>query len=134
MTTHKYLIMSFCTALHAGIEIENRSSYPFIIKSITYEHNDGLRKTPYIEPTAITVAAHSRLRLPYGRPEPILLVSGVHNNITYTVSILPTGHGTLVITPDNRIELLGGVDLEEKVGIHNSFLSDRRDNFNIKML
>lgn len=121
MTKHWYLAVCICTALHAGIEIDNRSSYPFRITSLTYEHNDGLHKMPTIEFTADPVAAHSRISLPAGgRRESILQITGTHYGKTYAFSLSKGAQGVLMITPDNQIKLLGPMFLEEKNGIHIS--------------
>ena len=117
MKKNRFLLLFFAQALQAGIVIDNRSSNPFIIKSITYEQTDGLRKTPFIETTAITVAPNSRLHLPIERSEPITLLSALYANKIYTINVSPALQGTILITPDNRVDLIGGASFEEKSNI-----------------
>lgn len=99
-------ILSICSAAQATIEIHNTSAYPFRIISTTYEHNDGLQKTPFIELTPLIVKPQGHLQLSGIRREPIRNITGVHANRTYTFDLPANLQGIISVTPDNQVRLL----------------------------
>lgn len=100
-------IICIGSAIYANIEINNKSAYPFKITSITYEHNNGLQKTPLIELTPLIVQPYTHMQFPTIRREPIRNISGVHAHKTYTFDLPAYIQGTITVTPDNQVRLLG---------------------------
>lgn len=95
-----------CTA-QAALEINNQSAHPFRITSITYEHNNGLHKTPSVELTPVIVQPHTHIQFSAMRREPILSMTAVHIKKAYEFDFPAQTKGTLYITPDNQVRLLG---------------------------
>ena len=126
MNKRLYLIICMYTATHAQIEIHNQSSQPFKITSTTYEHNNGLQKTPAIELTTQIVAAHSNISLSPKNRVLITNITAIHNGKSYAFDFSPGTRGVLMITPNNEIKLLGPMFLEKKTGMDISIPEEYR--------
>lgn len=108
-----YMFVYASGALQAGITIDNRSAYPFIIHSITYEEPNGQHIVPQIESALVSIEPGQITKIGEMRRN-IIGFSGNHNNMQYTFTVKSGGAGVMLITPENRIESAGQVSLDEK--------------------
>jgi hypothetical protein len=104
-----YGIVWICTGLNGAIEIDNLSTQPFRITSVTYEHFDGLHKKPQIEFTADTIPAKSRKNVSIAKNEQIMHLTAVHAGRTYSFDFPPKPESIIQINTKNEVQLFAPI-------------------------